>query len=141
MSHLPVNTPNNTPTRYGEILVPRVITNLGDEAVKRFVEFFAAHIRNPNTRTAWCPLPLAVIEPIHVAAYVELLGQELSAPTVKQHLAAIRMLFDWLIVGHVMKTNPASVVRGPQACDEKRHDSDPLAGAARDSHRHGGGFA
>jgi site-specific recombinase XerC len=37
-----------------------------------------------------------------------------AAPTVKQHLAAIRMLFDWLVVGHIVETNPASSVRGPK---------------------------
>lgn len=36
-----------------------------------------------------------------------------SAPTAKQRLAAIRHLFDWLVVGQVMPVNPASSVRGP----------------------------
>src|SRR5256885_16876780 len=30
------------------------------------------------------------------------------------HLAAIRMLFDWLVTGQVMPTNPAHAVRGPK---------------------------
>ena len=38
----------------------------------------------------------------------------LRPPTVKQHLAAIRMLFDWLVTGHVMEVNPAHAVRGPK---------------------------
>lgn len=98
------------------------------DAGKRFVEFFAAHIRNPNTRkayaraatefAAWCEeadlTELADIEPVHVAAYVETLGKQLAAPSVKLHLAAIRMLFDWLVVGQVLATNPASAVRGPK---------------------------
>lgn len=29
--------------------------------------------------------------------------------------AAIRMLFDWLVVGHVLDTNPAHAVRGPKS--------------------------
>jgi site-specific recombinase XerC len=50
-----------------------------------------------------------------VAAYVEkLLRDGLSKPTVKQHLAAIRMLFDWMVVGGVLEMNPASFVRGPK---------------------------
>ncbi len=124
MTSLPANLPPNLPAKHDEIVVPSVIANLGDTAVKRFVEFFAVHIRNPNTRIAyvyavrqffaWCPLPLGAIEPVHVAAYVELLGKQRSAPTVKQHLAALRMLFDWLIVGQVMTSNPASAVRGPK---------------------------
>jgi site-specific recombinase XerC len=35
------------------------------------------------------------------------------APTVKQQLAAVRHLFDWLVTGQVMPTNPAASVRGP----------------------------
>src|SRR4051794_33611893 len=57
---------------------------------------------------------LGSLEPVHVAAYVEQLGKTHSAPSVKQHLAAIRMLFDWLVVGQVVRSNPASVVRGPK---------------------------
>jgi integrase len=49
-----------------------------------------------------------------VAAYIEELGREVSKPTVKQHLAAIRMLFDYLVVGQVMPVNPAYAVRGPK---------------------------
>jgi integrase/recombinase XerD len=45
--------------------------------------------------------PLSGLTPMHVAAYVEQLGHTHSRPTVKQHLAAIRMLFDWLVTGHI----------------------------------------
>lgn len=54
------------------------------------------------------------LEPIHVATYVEHFGQIREAPSVKQHLAAVRMLFDWLVVEQVVPHNPASVVRGPK---------------------------
>jgi hypothetical protein len=37
----------------------------------------------------------------------------ISAPTAKQRLSAIRHLLDWLVVGQIMPTNPASSVRGP----------------------------
>ena len=37
-----------------------------------------------------------------------------SVPTVKQHLAAIRMLGDWLVVSQVLAVNPAAAVRGPK---------------------------
>lgn len=97
-------------------------------AAKRFIEFFTAHIRNPNTRKAyahaaqefgtWCELngftELRDIEPVHIAAYIETLQDRLAAPSVKQHLAAIRMLFNWLVVGQVLAVNPASPVRGPK---------------------------
>jgi site-specific recombinase XerC len=57
---------------------------------------------------------LVAIEPLHVAAYIEQLQGAMAKPTVKQHLAAIRMLFDWLVVGQVLATNPAHAVRGPK---------------------------
>jgi len=98
------------------------------QAAKRFIEYFAANIRNPNTRRAyfravlafssWCEAQnfteILDIEPLHVAAYIEQLGLRLAKPSVKQHLAAIRMLFDWLVVGQVVATNPAAPVRGPK---------------------------
>lgn len=98
------------------------------KAVERFWEFFAANIRNRNTRRAyykaacrfsdWCEdrglLDLAAIKPLHVAAYIEDLQGTHSKPTVKQHLAALRVLFDWLVIGHVMDVNPAHAVRGPK---------------------------
>ena len=59
-------------------------------------------------------LSLRDLKPLSVSAYVETLGVTHSAPTVKQHLAAIRMLFDWLVVGQVLPMNPAASVRGPR---------------------------
>jgi len=95
---------------------------------RRFWEFFTVNIRNPNTRrayfkavegfAAWCADKglgdLSRVSPMHVAAYVEQLGRTHAKPTVKQHLAAIRMLFDWLVTGQVMPANPAHAVRGPK---------------------------
>jgi len=53
----------------------------------------------------WCEArglrELATIQPVHVAAYIEELGRERYAPTVKRHLACIGMLFDWLVIGQV----------------------------------------
>src|SRR5271163_542204 len=98
------------------------------EAAERFWGFFTANIRNRNTRRAyykaacrfaeWCEgrglRDLAGVKPLHIAAYVEELLGELAKPSVKQHLAALRMLFDWLVVGHVLDVNPAHAVRGPK---------------------------
>ncbi|WP_422929683.1 tyrosine-type recombinase/integrase [Singulisphaera sp. PoT] len=110
-----------------ELRVPALIADAGDRAARRFLEFFTATIRNPNTRGAysracrdffaWCQqhhLALADIEPLHVATYIEALTARRSAPTVKQHLAAIKMLFDHLVTGQVVAFNPASSVRGPK---------------------------
>ena len=105
--------------------MPSVIANAGDHATKRFLEFFAATIRNKNTRMAYYRAAchffawverheiggLADIEPIHVAAYIEVLQTTAAKPTVKLHLAAIRMLFDWLVIGQVLAVNPAHAVR------------------------------
>lgn len=109
------------------LLIPAIIADAGDRAGRRFVEFFTANIRNPNTRAAYARaigdfcawlddrgVTLGRVEPVIVAAYVEQLGQTKSAPTVKQALAAIRMLFDWLVIGQILPMNPASSVRGPR---------------------------
>lgn len=107
--------------------LPLLVTAAGARAETRFLEFFAANIRNANTRRAygravgaflaWCQdgglSSIAAVQPLHVAMWVERLGAELSVPTVKQHLAAIRHLFDWLVTGQVMPVNPAASVRGP----------------------------
>src|SRR5271163_5182120 len=98
------------------------------KAAKRVLEFFTAQINNDHTRKAylnaarrfaeWCDAhdldELAQVQPFHVAAFVKELQRQFSAPTVKQHLAALRMLFDWLVTGHVLDTNPAHAVRGPK---------------------------
>lgn len=95
-------------------------------AAPRFMEFFTAQIRNLNTRRsyvkaaveflAWCDArgahSLNAITPIHVAGWVEAMTATHSPPTVKQRLAAVRHLFDWLVTGHIMQTNPAHSVRG-----------------------------
>jgi integrase/recombinase XerD len=110
------------------VVVPAMIAEAGDRAARRFLEFFAATIRNRNTRAAyyracvrffdWCDRhkigTLADIEPLHVAAYIETMQSGFEKPSVKQHLAAIRMLFDWLVTGQIVATNPAHSVRGPK---------------------------
>src|SRR3954454_1234007 len=108
--------------------VPAAIAAAGAPAKKRFVEFFTANIRNRNTRLAyaravanffaWCEqarlTTLEGVQPVHVASYIEQLSLTRAAPSVKQHLAAVRMLYDWLVVGQIVPSNPASVVRGPK---------------------------
>lgn len=107
--------------------VPTFFSRVGQKASRRVLEFFTAQIRNSNTRlaygraiarfAAWCEdrgIPIEQLEPMIVATYVEQLGREMMAPSVKQHLAAIRMLFDWLVIGQVVPFNPAASVRGPK---------------------------
>ena len=105
--------------------LPELVSREGKKAEERFIEFFTANIRNKNTRLAyaravsafliWCErkrLSLTSIRAIHVAAYIE--THPGSPQTTKQHLAGIRMLFDYLVTGHVIDVNPAYSVRGPK---------------------------
>ena len=103
------------------------------EASARLRDFFSSHIRNSNTRRAYMEAvrqfaafcgelglsELSQVEPVHVAAFVERQLQSNSRPTVKQRLAALRMLFDWMVVGQVMPANPAHAVRGPKHTQKK----------------------
>ena len=95
------------------VALPEVIVDVGPAAVERFLEFFAAAIANDRTCAAygraagrflaWCAtrgLGLRATAPLHVAAYIR--THPGSAPTVKQHLAAIRALSDWLVVHQVL---------------------------------------
>ena len=106
------------------LALPRLIVDAGPVAVARFLEFFAARIANRRTRAAygravgqflaWCAargLGLTAVAPLRVAAYIR--THPGSAPTVKPHLAALRMLGDWLVVSQVIPVNPAAAVRGP----------------------------
>jgi site-specific recombinase XerD len=122
-----VRAPSELVVQPGFDPIPVTIARAGEKAAYRFIEFFTANIRNQNTRKAyfrnaahffdWAGsrgLGLGRIRSVHVAAYIEELGQSLAKPTVKQHLAVIRMLFDWLVVGQIVPTNPAAPVRGPK---------------------------
>jgi site-specific recombinase XerD len=107
---------------------PALVTASGKRASYRFFEFFTAQIRNPNTRRAygraaleffdWLAAhgvtQLAAIESVHVAAYVEELQKARSAPTAKLRLAALRHLFDWMVMGQILPVNPTAAVRGPR---------------------------
>ena len=111
----------------GTVALPAIVARAGDAAARRYVEFFTARIRNRNTREAYgraaagflawsdsVGLELATIEPVHVAAWIEAQAQNgTPAPTIKQRLAAVRALFDAMVVGQAMTLNPAAAVRGP----------------------------
>ena len=92
---------------------PAIVRAAGERAQTRFWEFFVSNIHNPHTRRAygrsiaeflaWCEQPpcrltsIVDVEPLHVGAYIEAVTRTHSAPTAKQKLAAIRVLFDWLV--------------------------------------------
>src|SRR6202158_2091786 len=104
---------------------PTLIERAGPSTRKKFFEFFTVPIRNANTRSAyyraiqqfltWAERAgyqhLEDIEPITVAAYIEILQRQAAPPTVKQHMAAIRMLFSWLTEKGVLAMNPAREVK------------------------------
>src|SRR5260370_24369582 len=120
--------------RAGLDALPSIIRAHGERACRRFIEFFTANIRNRNTRMAyaravkqffdWCEdrrLALDDIEPMTVAAYIEQLGPEVSKPIVKQHLAAVRQLLDYLVTGGILPSNPAGSVRRPKYVVKRRN--------------------
>jgi site-specific recombinase XerC len=110
--------------------VPTLVAAAGERASMRFLEFVAANIRNPHTRRAyyraaeefltWCAgagVPsIADVQPVHVATSIEAATRVLAAPSVKQRLAAIRQLFDWLVTCQVVPANPAGA-RAPARRD------------------------
>jgi site-specific recombinase XerD len=116
------------------------------EAAQRVLEFFTTQIENDHTRRAylhaarrfahWCALAgicdFGSVQAYHVALFIKELQSHVSPPTVKQTLAALRKLFDWLVTGRVMDVNPAHAVRGPKYTVKK--GKTPVLGAqeARD---------
>lgn len=111
------------------IAVPAIIAAAGEDAAHHFIAFFISEIENPNTRSAyarqvrtfcaWCEQngisDVRDIREMHVAAYREMRSRVGQRPSsVKQALASIRMLFDWLVVRQVLRSNPAAPVRGPK---------------------------
>ena len=115
-----------TRTQAGPLAALPALFTPDARTAKRTLEFFTAQIRNPNTRrayaraasrfSAWCAehglQDLQAVEPFHVAAYIETLQLQMTAPSVKLQLAALRVLFDWLVVSQIIPVNPASSVRG-----------------------------
>lgn len=110
------------------VQLPALITGAGERAAYRFLEFFTARIRNPHTRRSYSRAvgdfctwlqgrgvhDITQVNSFIVAAWVEHMQQAHPGPTVKQRLAAVRMMFDWLATGGVLPFNPATAVRGPK---------------------------
>ncbi len=126
-SMYPSKIPSQNPSPVDHNRIPKLFANAGDRCRNRFIEFFVATIRNPNTRLSYARavwrfadscqakhLGLEQLNATLIGIYVEQLGRELAAPSVKQHLAVIRMLLDYLVAGHVLEFTPADAVRGPK---------------------------
>jgi site-specific recombinase XerD len=122
--------------------LPVLISVSGEQARLRFLEFFASAVRNLHTRRAyaraageflaWCAgagvTSIKAVQPLHVASWIELQTQTHAAPTVKQRLAAIRHLFDWLVTGQIVPAQPGRFRAGAEPHGAARQD----AGARRD---------
>ena len=121
------------PVGPGEIALPlslpELVVRAGPRAVEAFGEYFTARLRTHNTRQAYARavcaffdwlgkerrgVGLVALRPHHVADYVEVLGDRYAPATVKQHLAAIRGLCDWLARQHAIEWSPAATVRAPR---------------------------
>jgi site-specific recombinase XerD len=108
--------------------LPALVAAAGECARTRFLEFFTANIRNPHTRGHTPVLPRSFWPGVQASACrrsepynpctsphgSKASTRELAAPSVKQRLAALRHLFDWLVNGQVVPINPAQTVRGPR---------------------------
>jgi site-specific recombinase XerD len=86
------------------VILGRILNQPHLNATRRFAHWCQAHELAALTQ----------VQAFHVTAFVKDLESQFTPPTVKQHLAAIRMLFDWLVTGHVIDVNPAHAVRGPK---------------------------
>ena len=109
-------------------IVPAAFASAGENGRRAWLDFFAAQIRNRNTRQAYARAAhrlfdwlaeygihdVVDIEPVHIAVWLEERMREASRPTVKQELAGVRRLFDWLTVRQVVSSSPAAAVRGPK---------------------------
>ncbi len=109
-------------------IVPAAVASAGETGRRAWLDFFAAQIRNRNTRQAYARAAhrlfdwlaeygihdVVDVEPVHIAVWLEERMREASRPTVKQELAGIRRLFDWLTVRQVVSSSPAAAVRGPK---------------------------
>jgi len=137
----------NQLVRAGTHLLPVLIAEAGASHQQRYLDFFVTSIRNKNTRQAygrackaffdWLDIhchgvDFQFIQPTHVSAWVEYLGNDknddprngelgagLVEPSVKQHLAAVRRMFDYFINGpkgseSLIRVNPAWSVQGPK---------------------------
>ena len=100
------------PRRAGRLALRRILHRQHPQPNTR-----RAYARACSRFFAWCEdrgLTLTTIRPFDVAACIEQLQEKHAAPGVKQQLAAVRMLFDWLVTGQVVPMNPAAAVRGPK---------------------------
>jgi site-specific recombinase XerC len=81
--------------------------------VLRFLEFFAAQIRNPHTRRAYARAATKFFDWLEAKGVAQLAAIQ-SVHVAKLRLAALRRLFDRMVIGQIMPTNPVAAVRRPR---------------------------
>ena len=102
------------------------------KTAETFLELLGARVRNPNTRSAYrvawrsflafCSargLELESVKAYHVGAWLD--QHPGSRSTQRQHLAAVRLLFDSLMMRGVVEYNPAARARPPRLVRESSH--------------------
>jgi site-specific recombinase XerD len=114
-------------------VIPPIINDHSETAARYFLEFFAAQIRNSHTRAAYMRAAwklcdwlkenkineLCQVKPVHIALWVETRMKTAASQTIKQELAGIRQLFNWLVIKQAIPSNPADAVRGPRYSTKK----------------------
>lgn len=109
--------------------IPAVIKRAGNQAQMKFIDFFTDSIQNKNTHRAyaeairqffeWCDLrqlEIHQIAPLNVDEYFQ--HQQKSKSTIRLHLAAVKKLFDYLVLGQIISVNPAISIHGPKYDEE-----------------------
>ena len=110
----------------------QLIANFSDQSslIDSFRNFFEGKLRCANTRRAYqrsassfftyasgrlALCSIDDVKPFHISAWLDaMLHNGLSAPTVKQRLAALNGLFESLLAQRVIVTNPVRLVQGPR---------------------------
>src|SRR5882757_3032808 len=102
------------------------------KTAETFLELLGARVRNPNTRSAYrvawrsflafCSarqLELENVKAYHVGSWLD--QHRGNRSTQRQHLAAIRLLFDSLMMRRVVEYNPAARAKPPRLIRESSH--------------------
>ncbi len=115
-----------------DVAATQAVTHLTGQSagIDAFRNFFEGSLRCANTRRAYersaalffnhahAQLGITSLEdvkPFHVSAWLDAMtASGLSAPTVKQRLAALNGLFESLLVQRIISSNPVRLVKGPR---------------------------
>lgn len=139
MKHSPLvitkgqNMPSFQLVKNQSVVIPTFIFNEGENAMLKFVDFFIAKIRNPNTRKSyyranelflnWCSEKgiddIHAIKPFMAGVYMEELAEKHKSATAKLYLSGMRGLFDYLVINQIIEHNPTHSVKAPKLVRRK----------------------